>query len=175
VSFSDVSQDYWAYRYIANLACIHVISGYWDGTFRPQNSTTRAQLAKMLVLSEGWTLANPARPTFRDVDGSHLFYRYIETAYAHGVVSGFDDDLFKPDSNVTRAQVAKMLVRARGWVLAAQTSVTLCDVPASHWAWTYIQIAIQHNAFAGYANGCFYPDAYATRAQLAKVIAQSRR
>jgi hypothetical protein len=174
LSFTDVGQDYWAYSHIAELACAGVISGYSDGTFRPQNSTTRAQFAKMIVLSEGWTLANPARPTFRDVDGSHLFYRYIETAYAHGVASGYNGELFRPDSYVKRAQVAKMLVRARGWVLTGQTSVALCDVPASHWAWTYIQIAIQHNAFAGYANGCFYPDAYATRAQLAKVIAQAR-
>ena len=172
-SFRDVGLNYWAYEYISQLACSGVINGYSDGTFRPQNSTTRAQLAKMAVLSEGWTLVTPARPTFRDVDGSHLFYRYIETAYAHGIAAGYEGDLFKPDDYVTRAQVAKMLVRARGWTFSGSTSVTLCDVPASHWAWSYVQIAIQHGAFSGYANGCFYPDAYATRAQLAKVIVQS--
>jgi hypothetical protein len=173
LAFTDVDQSYWAYRFIAQLACSGVIGGYPDGTFRPQNSTTRAQFAKMIVLSEGWSMANPSRPTFRDVDGSHLFYRYVETAFAHNVVGGYGGDLFKPDAYVTRAQVAKMLVRARGWSLSEQSTSSLCDVPASHWAWSYIQIAIEHNAFSGYANGCFYPDAFATRAQLAKVIVQA--
>jgi S-layer homology domain len=170
VTFTDVDQSYWAYTYITQLACSGVIGGYSDGTYRPQNSTTRAQFAKMIVLSEGWTLANPARASFRDVDGSHLFYRYIETAYAHNVVAGYSSGLFKPDAYVTRAQVAKMLVRARGWSGLEQTTYSLCDVPSSHWAWYYVQIALQHSAFTGYANGCFYPDAFATRAQLAKVI-----
>jgi hypothetical protein len=176
VTFRDVAPDYWAYSYISQLACRGVIGGYSDGTFRPQNSTTRAQLTKMIVLVQGWSLANPTRPTFRDVDGSHLFFRYVETAYAHGVVTGYEGNLFKPDLYITRAQVAKMLVRARGWSLEENgPSATLCDVPASHWAWSYIQTAIQHNVFTGYANGCFYPDAYATRAQIAKVVIQGGR
>lgn len=175
ITFSDVDTSHWAYRYISQLACSGVISGYPTGIFKPQNSTTRAQLAKMIVLSEGWVLANPARPTFRDVDGSHLFFRYVETLYAHGVVTGYDNDLFKPDSYVTRAQVAKMLVLARGWSLTVQSPFVLCDVSTTHWAWTYVEVAIQHRAFTGYANGCFYPDLYATRAQLAKVIAQAHR
>jgi hypothetical protein len=130
----------------------------------------------MIVLAQGWSLANPTRPTFRDVDGSHLFFRFVETAYAHGVVTGYGGNLFKPDLYVSRAQVAKMLVRSRGWSLEEHgQSAVLCDVPASHWAWSYIQTSIQHNVFTGYANGCFYPDAYATRAQIAKVVIEGGR
>jgi S-layer homology domain len=175
VSFTDVGLDYWAYSYISQLACSGVISGYSDGTFRPKDPTTRAQLTKMIVLTEGWPLANPDQPTFVDVDGSHLFYRYVETAYAHGIIHGYDGGLFKPDDYVTRAEVAKMLVLARGWDLTVGTPDVLCDVPTSHWAWTYVQVAIQQGAFTGYANGCFLPDAFATRAQLAKVIVQSQQ
>ena len=174
VSFTDVGPDYWAYSYISQLACSGVIGGYADGTFRPQNPTTRAQLTKMIVLTEGWPLANPDNATFQDVDGSHLFYRYIETAHEHGIINGYAGGFFKPDGYVTRAEVAKMLVLARGWDLTVGTPDLLCDVPTSHWAWTYIQVAIQQGAFTGYANGCFLPDAYATRAQLAKAIVQSQ-
>lgn len=175
VAFDDVTTGYWAYNYIMQLACQGVLAGYEDGTFRPDNATTRAQLAKIIVLSERWTLVDPAAPTFSDVDPSHLFYRYIETAYAHGIVSGYDDGSFRPDNYVKRAQVAKMLVLARGWPLTVQSAVPLCDVPSGYWAWTYIQVAIQRQVFTGYINGCFYPDAYATRAQLAKVIVQAHR
>ena len=109
------------------------------------------------------------------MDRSHLFYRYIETAYAHGVFDGYGSE-FRPDSYVTRAQVAKMLVRANGWSLSldGQSPVPLCDVPQDHWSWLYVQVAIQHHVFSGYANGCFLPDAAATRAQITKVMVLSR-
>jgi len=174
VSFTDVGPDHWAYSYITQLACSGVISGYSDGTFRPQDPTTLAQLTKMIVLTEGLPLANPDQPTFQDVDGSHLFYRYIETAFEHGIIHGYDGGMFKPDDYVTRAEVAKMLVLAQGWDSTVGTPYLLCDVPTSHWAWNYIQVAIQQGAFTGYANGCFFPDAFATRAQLAKAIVQSQ-
>jgi hypothetical protein len=173
ITFPDVTPDYWAYSYIQELACSGIISGYPDGSFKPQNPTTRAQLTKMIVLSEGWPLANPDTPSFVDVDSSHLFYRYVETALAHGVVHGYAGGFFRPDAYVTRAEVAKMLVLARGWHLTVQNAVSLCDVPSGHWAWTYVQVALQHGTFNGYGNGCFLPDAFATRAQLAKVIVQA--
>lgn len=175
LTFEDVAPQFWAYRYVMQLACEGVVSGYSDGTFRPDNATTRAQLAKMLVITSGWELLNPAEPSFEDVNRSHLFYRYIETAYAHGVFDGYGAH-FRPDSFVTRAQVAKMLVRANGWPLSlgGQAAVPLCDVPQGHWSWLYVQVAMQHQVFSGYANGCFLPDAAATRAQIAKVLVLAR-
>lgn len=175
ITFGDVEPQFWAYRYVMQLACEGVVSGYSDGTFRPDNATTRAQLAKMLVITNGWELLNPAEPSFEDVNRSHLFYRYVETAYAHGVFDGYGAN-FRPDSFVTRAQVAKMLVRSNDWplTLGGQAAVPLCDVPQDHWSWLYVQVAMQHHVFSGYANGCFLPDAAATRAQIAKVLVLAR-
>ena len=177
LNFPDVTPQYWAYRFIMDLACDGIVTGRSDGNFWPNNPTTRAQIAKMIVLSEGWTLLNPSKSSFSDISTSHVFFRYIETAYAHGILTGYPNKSFKPDGYVTRAQVAKMLVRARQWPLSMQgvTPVPLCDVPVSHWAWTYIQVAFQHSAFSGYPNGCFLPDASATRAQIAKVLVQAHR
>ena len=175
VEFEDVPPTHWAGGFISDLACGGIVSGYADGTFRPQNPTTRAQLTKMLALAEGWELASPALATFSDVPPSHIFFRYVETAVREGVVSGSSGALFRPDGHVTRAQVAKMLSRARGWSLDPEETVTLCDVPRSHWAWEHIQASIARGAFRGYADGCFYPDAVATRAQLAKVLVASFR
>lgn len=173
--FTDVPPEQWAYNYISDLACMGIVSGYSDATFRPQNSTTRGQLVKMVVLSEGWTILNPATPTFSDVGQDHTFYRYIETAYAHGVISGYADNTFRPDTFVSRSQVAKMLVLARNWDLRVDTPAALCDVRPDNWAWSYIQVAIAHGMFTGYGDGCFYPDTFATRAQLAKVLVLAYR
>ncbi|HET9493259.1 MAG TPA: S-layer homology domain-containing protein [Chloroflexia bacterium] len=170
VTFSDVPASHWAGGFISRLACDGIVSGYADGTFRPQNPTTRAQLTKMLALVEGWELASPTVATFADVPPSHIFFRYVETAVRKEVVSGYADGYFRPDAYVTRAQVAKMLVQARGWTFDSESTVTLCDVPRPHWAWRPIQIAIAHGAFEGYADGCFYPNSVATRAQLAKLL-----
>ncbi len=173
--FIDVTSEQWAYSYISDLACMGIVSGYSDATFRPQNSTTRGQLVKMVVLSEGWTTLNPTRPTFSDVGQDHTFYRYIETAYAHGVISGYADNTFRPDLFVSRSQVAKMLVLARNWELRVDSPAVLCDMQPGNWAWSYVQVAIAHGMFTGYGDGCFYPDAFATRAQLAKVLVLAYR
>jgi hypothetical protein len=129
----------------------------------------------MLALAEGWQLASPSVATFPDVPPSHIFYRYVETAVREGVISGLPGGMFRPDGFVTRAQVAKMLAQARGWSLDPEETASLCDVPRSHWAWEPIQAAIARGAFRGYADGCFYPDTVATRAQLAKVLVTSFR
>lgn len=175
IAFSDVPYNQWAYGYIRQLACEGIVSGYGDGTFRPDESTTRAQLVKMLVLSRrGWGLVNPERPTFTDVPPTHTFYRYIETAASHHLISGYGDGTFRPDNYVTRAQVAKMLVLALDWTSSGAT-VRLCDVDSTHWAWPYVQLAVQHGLYSGYGDGCFRPDQLATRAQLAKVLSLSMR
>jgi hypothetical protein len=175
IEFADVQSGFWAYSYISQLACRGVVSGYSDGTFRPQNSTTRGQLVKMVVLSQGWQLRRPERATFTDVRSGHTFYPYIEAAVSHGIISGYSDRTFRSDEYVTRAQVAKILALSNEWGSPAGGTVTLCDIPRSHWAWSYVQSAVERGVFTGYGDGCFYPDSYATRAQLAKVLSLSGR
>ena len=58
------------------------------------------------------------------------FYTFIEVAYAHGVISGYADGTFHPYSDVTRAQLAKMIVVARGLPLLTPATPTYRDVPA---------------------------------------------
>ncbi|HUS15009.1 MAG TPA: S-layer homology domain-containing protein [Chloroflexia bacterium] len=113
-SFSDVPSGYWGYSYIETVRAHNAISGYSDGTYRPSNNVTRAQLSKMIVSAEGWTLVTPSVPSFTDVPVSHWAYSYVETSRAHGVVSGYSDGTFRPLSSGTRAQLSKMLYTALG-------------------------------------------------------------
>jgi len=174
-TFDDVQSGYWAYDYVLELACRGIVSGYSDGTFRPQNPTTRGQLVKMVVLSQGWSLSRPRVATFDDVPTTHTFFRYIETAAEHGLINGYADNTFRSDDYVTRAQVAKILSLANHWETPGTAVAVLCDVPRNHWSWPYVQSALLNGVFTGYADGCFYPDDYATRAQLAKVLILSER
>jgi hypothetical protein len=173
--FADVPPSHWAYAFVYRLACERVVSGYDDQTFRPDRPTTRAQLAKMLVLANGWTLVNPQLPSYSDVPPTNPFFTYVETATARRIVAGYDSGLFRPTRPVTRAQVAKMLALSQGWKAVQSGGATLCDVPRSHWAWPYVQAAVQHGVFTGYGDNCFRPDLPATRAQLSKVLVLTLR
>jgi hypothetical protein len=108
--------DYF-YEPVTYLYCHGTISGYGDNTFRPYNYTTRGQLAKIVVLAEGWATYTPPTPTFRDVPATDPFYTVIETAYHRGIISGYNCGTgcleYRPGNNITRAQLCKIVVPGR--------------------------------------------------------------
>ncbi|MDQ2808603.1 MAG: S-layer homology domain-containing protein [Chloroflexota bacterium] len=169
-AFPDVPAGYWAQSYVAWLACRGIISGYSDGTFRPEATTSRAQFAKMLALGQGWSLLMPPTPSFSDVSASYWAYRYIETAKAHSALSGYSDGTFRPAAAITRAQLSKMIVSAQGWAPVTPPTPSFADVPADYWAYTAIETAHAHAILGGYSDGTFRPSGSATRAQLSKLL-----
>ena len=89
------------------------------------------------------------------------------------MLSGYADGTFRPAANVTRAQLAKMIVQARGYPLVTPATPAFSDVPVDHWAYSYIETARTHMVVGGYADGTFRPAAEATRAQLCKMLYQA--
>src|SRR5438093_2308318 len=133
--FTDVHPDDYFYEPVRYLYCRGVISGYGDGTFRPYNLTTRGQLAKVVVLAEGWPTYLPPYPRFRDVPADHPFYQYIETAYHQGIISGYSCGTgcleYRPGNSVTRRQLCKIVALAQGWPLYTPPTPTFRDVPTT--------------------------------------------
>jgi nitrogen fixation protein len=168
--FYDLPEDHWAYSYVSYLFCNGVISGYADGTFRPGASTTRGQLTKLLALGFGWTLYNPVFPDFTDVPFGSTFYQYIETAYIRGIISGYADGTFRPGNEVSRAQVAKMLVLAKGWEVTYPVTPDFTDVPSDNWAYGYVETAFYKGVVSGYADGTYRPGNPVNRAQVSKML-----
>jgi len=137
-TFTDVTPDNVFYQLIETAAAHNIVSGYTCGGvnpqtgtaepcdsanrpyFRPSNSVTRGQLTKIVVIGAGWTLLNPATPTFNDVDRSNVFYGFIETAACHGAISGYNDGSFRSTANAFRGQIAKIVY------LAVTDSTTGC-------------------------------------------------
>ncbi|HET9493376.1 MAG TPA: S-layer homology domain-containing protein [Chloroflexia bacterium] len=171
--YTDLSEQDWADAPVQYLTELGVVGGYPDGTFRPNNTVTRAQFAKMLVAAMQWTLQTPANPSFADVPASHWAYSYVETAAAHGVLAGYTDGTFRPEAGVTRAQVAKMVYVARGWgdVGQADAPAEFVDISPSDWFYSYVRAANVAEIMAGYQDGTFRPNAPATRGQIAKILA----
>jgi hypothetical protein len=108
-TFSDVPASDPFYSYVETAAHANIVSGYADGTFRPVANVTRGQLSKITVVAAGWSLQNPARPSFTDVAPGSAFYPFVETAVCHGVVSGYADGTFRPAADAIRGQIAKIV------------------------------------------------------------------
>ncbi len=171
--FNDVCPDYWAYTPIEYLASHGIVSGYNDGTFRPAGTATRAQFAKMIVTARGWAIVNPATPSFSDVPTGSTFYGAVETAKAHGSISGYNDGTFQPGNPVSRGQISKMIVSAFAWAVVNPATPSFSDVPAGSTFYGAIETAKVHAVISGYSDGTFRPTGSATRAQLSKMLYQS--
>jgi trimeric autotransporter adhesin len=119
-TFRDVPADNPFYTFVETAYHQGVISGYVCGTgcleYRPGNNVTRAQLCKIIVAAEGWAPYTPLAPTFRDVASTDPFYPFIETAYRHGIISGYGCGAgcleFRPGNNATRGQICKIVYLA---------------------------------------------------------------
>ncbi len=188
LSFGDVQPADYFYEPVRYLACHGVVGGYADGTFRPYNATTRGQLSKLIVLGFGWPVQTPATPTFVDVPPGQPFYGDVETIAAHGVVSGYDcggpgepcpGRYFRPGANVTRGQLAKIVVGAAGWPPLTPPTPTFADVPAGAPFFGFVERAAAQGILSGYGCGApgepcpgryFRPGAGSTRGQLAKIL-----
>ncbi|HMA38097.1 MAG TPA: S-layer homology domain-containing protein, partial [Chloroflexia bacterium] len=168
-AYSDVGAPDYFYWPVQWLSCIGALSGYGDGSFRPYANTTRGQLAKIIVGGEGWSIDTTGGPHFNDVPASNPFYGFIETAYNHGIISGYADGTFRWGNNVTRGQLSKIIVGAQGWAIDTSGGPHFGDVPASNPFYGFIETAYNHGIISGYADGTFRVGANATRGQIAKI------
>jgi kumamolisin len=151
-----------------------LISGYGnpDGTkrFQPNSSATRAQVSKMIFLAAGWAVDTGGGPHFTDVPPANPFYNYIETAYNHGVISGYADHTFRPNNNITRAQFSKVLVLTKAWAIDTTGGPHFTDVPTTNAFYGVVETAYNHGVISGYGDHTFRPNSNITRAQLAKLL-----
>ncbi len=170
-AYTDVPRSHWAWRPIQQLTMRGIVRGSSvPNTFAPQRQVTRAELTRMLTLAENWQLTTPPSPDFSDVPTSYWAYAYIETAYAHGAIGGYPDGTFHPNQAVTRAQMARMVVRTAGYGTATPATPTFTDVPPSYWAYGYIEAAKLHNLMSGVDTTHFQPNLDLTRAQAAQTV-----
>jgi hypothetical protein len=132
-TFTDVPPSNPFFSYVETAASHNIVSGYTCGGpgepcdpqnrpyFRPYANVTRGQLSKIDVIAAGWPLVNPASRTFEDVFPDTTFYQYIETAYCHGVISGYNcggpgepcgvppRPYFRQQNDATRGQISKIV------------------------------------------------------------------
>lgn len=111
--FSDVSADKWYNNAVSTLSRMGVIGGYADGTFRPDAPISRAEFAKIAVSftqNNGSAVYN----YFTDVKTTDWFAPYVTAAKDAGLIEGYSDGSFKPESKITRAEACAIVNRTLG-------------------------------------------------------------
>ncbi len=114
-NFRDVS-GHWAEIFISRLVDQDSISGFPDGTFRPQNNLTRAEYAALIAKSFDLPRKVAAGTWLKDVKSNFWAFNAIQKAAAMGFISGFGDGTFRPQNNLTRIQAIVSLVSGLGLV-----------------------------------------------------------
>ena len=165
--FSDVADTYSYNDAIDELVALNIVNGYEDGTFKPDNKITRAEVTKMIVAAMGPSYTAAAESSknssgFKDVDPvNHWASGFIGIGVAQNFINGMGDGTFAPDANVTYAQIVKMLVSALGYNSAAEM--------AGGWPNGFLQIGASSGITAGIKEAVGQ-DTDVTRGQVAKLI-----
>ncbi|MCF7757817.1 S-layer homology domain-containing protein [Paenibacillus xylanexedens] len=148
VSYKDVSATHWATNEIQKAQSAGIMNGISNNQFAPEGSITRAQMAtiayRWMQQQASDTTVNGTAVSFTDVSADLWAADAIAYVQSAGLMVGYNDGTFKPDSKLTRAEAVKVLnVLFNRTPLTGAATSTFSDVPATHWAYADIEAAAQ--------------------------------
>ncbi|MEN6348488.1 MAG: S-layer homology domain-containing protein [Syntrophomonas sp.] len=155
-------KNHWAEKNIVRLVALDAISGYPDGSFKPDNPITRAEFTTVLVKT--FKLKDKTGMIYADTAG-HWAKDYIAAAAAHQIVNGYSDSLFGPDDFITREQMAVMIAKAALLSPAVLDARFTDSSSISGWARDSVAAAIGHEIIKGYPDNTIRPRRITSRAE----------
>ena len=174
-SFRDVTSAHWAFASVERAAELGLVTGYSDGTFRPDTPVTRAQFVLMLWRMCGKPAAAKAA-SFADASAD-WYQDALSWAVEKGYVNGLSDTRFGPDASITRQQAMAILFRLNGG--QSSTELTLTGIyeqtfadstTIASWAKDASWWAVYHELVSGVGGSRIAPEANASRAQIAAIL-----
>ena len=172
-SYQDVAPTAWYAEAVDYVIANGLMNGVGNNCFGPDQNLTRAMLTAMLYRASGSPEVSGSNP-FSDVPANTWYTDAVIWANANGVVLGFGSD-FRPDENVTREQIAAMLMRYaefRGWDVSQRAPLDGYSDQNSviDWAVKCMQWAVAASLINGRGNDTLAPQASATRAEIAMIL-----
>ncbi|WP_201318551.1 DUF4073 domain-containing protein [Paenibacillus sp. EPM92] len=167
VHFNDL-KGHWAEVMIQETAAKGIVSGYDDGSFKPDQFITRAEFTVMLMRALAPEAADPnSGVSFTDSDKIGIWaQRYVSEAARLHVVSGYADGTFRPDEDVTRAEMTAMIIRASKISTDEGGPLSFSDAnEIPDWAKGAAAAALRWGIAQGRTGNEFAPDGKATRAE----------
>ncbi|MDG0809571.1 S-layer homology domain-containing protein [Cohnella rhizosphaerae] len=177
-SFADLPAGHWAKADIELLANKLVVNGVSENRFDADRSVTRAEFAALVARALGLASAN-ANGVFGDVQDADWYADAVAAAAQAGILGGYEDGTFRPNREITREEMAAMLIRAMKYagidlnLSAAQRDEALApfkDANATGWAKSELAAAVQTGLINGKTADMLEPNGVATRAQSAVML-----
>ncbi|WP_227521942.1 S-layer homology domain-containing protein [Bacillus solitudinis] len=169
-TFYDVGEDFWGKAEIELLTNRSIVGGYPDGSFKPNQTVTRAQAATMIVQALGLSVEERPNPGFTDISKGFYAYDYIAAVADEGIING-KQGRFLPNQPLTRGQMAAILDRA--FKLAPSKFDKLFrDINDSYLFYGSIQRLADNRITTGYSDGTYRPNEPTTRAQFSVFLAR---
>ena len=176
--FWDLSKDHWAYKYVSELVDKNIISGYDDDSFKPSQTVTRAEWAKILMTASRLTNTNSSALTAEDVHTQDWFYTYVRES--ENYMNFYDIDgkkYFRPNQAASREDVTVSLVKIKGYDVSRVDYSTLSKFKdtdsISNNAKKYIAAAIEKKLIDGFDDGTFRGQDTLTRAEAATLLCRA--
>ncbi|MCL2151525.1 MAG: S-layer homology domain-containing protein [Oscillospiraceae bacterium] len=138
--FPDVLVGAWYERAVHTLASIGIVEGYPDGRFHPEDSISRAEFVAVLTRFAKYAPDTLPDGSFDDVSVEHWAFEHIDVAIRFGWIIGYNDGSFKPDQQISRAEVVTIMNRAldrladKVYIDTHLEQERFSDVASSHWA-----------------------------------------
>jgi len=169
--FSD-TEKHWAVKEINSWASKGLVSGYSDGTFRPNQQVSRAEFVAMANRAFNIKSSN-ASVNFTDVSPEKWFYNDIVSANAAGYIGGYSDGTFRPNRTITRLEAACVIARLLNLKPNPEGITSFKDsTSVAAWARSNIGAVVDSGLMRGFPDGSFLPDKSITRAEA--VVSLSR-
>jgi plastocyanin len=118
-NFDDIDPTNTFFTYITSLKCHGIISGFSDNTYRADENVNRGEATKFIISAARFVKNNQSylegiyNTVFSDVPANHTFAKYIDAAYTHSLVRGYSNGQFKPNYQISRGEIAKIIDEAR--------------------------------------------------------------
>lgn len=214
--FTDVKTDEWYFGDVKNVYLGNLMNGISDTEFGPLNNITRAEFATLLGRLVNLTndrlenivnilkiknnksdsyyvpssyLIQKVRTDqmkFTDVKDEAWYYNDVVTAYEYGLINGKSEDIFDPEANITRAEIATLIVRIcevflekinyiltrsnKKKIVEIEENCNFVDVTEQDWFYSAVKTIYNLGIMSGKGNNCFDPNTFTTRAETAAII-----
>ncbi|MEE1013749.1 MAG: S-layer homology domain-containing protein [Clostridia bacterium] len=173
--YTDLADAAWAVEAVDYLTEKGVVSGDGNGLFRPNAAVTRGEFVKMLTLAFNIPVSKKA-DIFADVEKDAWYSSYVATAVEAGLVKGLGDNRFAPEASITRQDLTLMCFRAAAYgnmeLQAVKDTLPTDFATTADYAKDAVQAFFGAEIINGDPNGTFRPQDGATRAEVAKIIAE---
>lgn len=169
--FPDLRTDYWYSESIQYIFDRGIVTGFPDGTYRPESTITRAEAMTMIGRALGLK-TDATKHYFKDVKTDSYAAGYINKAYELGYIKGVTSTSFHPESPIKRGDMAVIMKRV--FELTSSGDSTFSDVDASKYYADAVQATYENGIVQGYKiDNTFRPEASITRAENAEILSKS--